>query len=364
MLAAGAASTVGLRTTGARVSPSQTSDASSIPPGVVTLDDFEALAQQRLSAQNFAIVHSGVADDTTVRWNREAFERVRLRPRVLADVSQLDTRLTLLGQSLAHPILLAPAGAHGQMHPRGEVETARGASRSKTVLVIPSMPSAPVEDIVRAADPAPWYQLYVTRDRGATRDEALRAEHAGCRVLVVTVDGVVPGVRNALMRPPFPPVATPGGLHTIADAALTWKDIAWLRTVVRMPVVVKGILDPADAERAAVEGVAAIVVSNHGGRILDTVPATIDALPAVAERVAGRIPILMDGGIRRGTDVLKALALGASAVLIGRPFLYGLGVAGADGVHRVLTILREEFEMAMALTGRPSLPGIDRSVVW
>jgi len=134
--------------------------------------------------------------------------------------------------------------------------------------------------------------------------------------------------------------------------------------VVRMPVVVKGILDPADAERAAGEGVAAIVVSNYGGRILDTVPATIDALPAVAEKVAGRIPILMDGGIRRGTDVLKALALGASAVLIGRPFLYGLGEAGADGVHRVLTILREEFEMAMALTGRPSLRGIDRSVAW
>jgi len=192
MLAAGAASTAGLRTTGARGSPSQTSDASSIPPGVVTLDDFEALAQQRLSAQDFAIVHSGVADDTTVRWNREAFQRLRLRPRVLADVSQLDTRLTLLGQSLAHPILLAPAGVHGQMHPRGEVETARGASRSKTVLVIPSMPSAPVEDIVRAADPAPWHQLYVTRDRGATRDEAQHAEHAGCRVLVVTSTALRP----------------------------------------------------------------------------------------------------------------------------------------------------------------------------
>jgi 4-hydroxymandelate oxidase len=363
ILAAGAASTVGLQTTDARVSQSQASDVSVIPPGVVTLEDFETLAQQRLSAQTFTIVHSGVADDTTVRWNREAFQRIRLRPRVLADVSQLDTRLILLGQTLAHPILLAPAGVHGLLHPRAEVETARGAARSRTVLVIPSMPAAPVEEIVRAADPPPWYQLYVTSDRGSTRDEAQRAEHAGCRVLFVTVDGVVPGVRNALMRPPFPPVATPGGLHTLADATLSWKDIAWLRSIVRIPVVLKGIIDPADAERAVGEGVSGIVVSNHGGRTLDTVPATIDVLPAVAEKVAGRIPILMDGGIRRGTDVLKALALGASAVLIGRPFLYGLGSAGADGVHRVLTILREEFEMAMALSGRPSLHSIDRSVL-
>jgi len=183
-------------------------------------------------------------------------------------------------------------------------------------------------------------------------------------VMIVTVDGGAPGVRNSLMRPPFDPIATPAEMHTGMDTSLSWKDIAWLRSFLRIPIVVKGIIDPRDAERAVAEGVAGISVSNHGGRTLDTAAATIDALPAVVDKVAGRIPVLLDGGVRRGTDVLKAIARGASAVMIGRPFLYGLGTAGADGVERVVTILRQEFEMAMALTGRPSLAAIDRSVLW
>jgi hypothetical protein len=209
--------------------------------------------------------------------------------------------------------------------------------------------TATVEEIARVPGRPPWYQLYVSRDRGATRDEAQRAENAGYRVLFVTVDGAAAGVRNSMMRPPFRAVATPGELRTGADTSLAWKDIAWLRSFVRIPIVLKGIIDPRDAERAVAEGVAGIDISNHGGRQLDTAAATIDALPAVVEKVAGRIPVLMDGGVRRGTDVLKAIARGASGVMIGRPFLYGLGVAGADGVERVVTILRQEFEMAMAL---------------
>lgn len=274
--------------------------------------------------------------------------------------------MTLFGQTLAFPIVLAPAGVHGLLHPQGELETARGAARANAVLVIPSSPARPVEEIVPVATPPPWYQLYVTRDRGATQAEAQRAEHAGCRVLFVTVDGAAPGVRNSMMRmrPPFGPAATPGELRTGADARFAWKDIAWLRSIVRIPIVLKGIIDPSDAERAVAEGVAGIAVSNHGGRQLDTAAATIDALPAVVDRLAGRIPVLVDGGVRRGTDVLKALARGASAVMIGRPFLYGLGSAGAEGVHRVVTILREEFEIAMALTGRASVSDIDRSVLW
>jgi 4-hydroxymandelate oxidase len=335
-----------------------------IPPGVVTLEDFEALARQRLSARAFESVRGGAADEISMRWNREAFNRMALRPRVMVDVSRLDTRLTLFGQSLACPILLAPAGVHGLLHPQAELATARGASKAGALLVIPDFTTHPVEEIVRAATPAPWFQLYIGTDRGAAREKARRAEAAGCKVLIVTVDGAAAGVRNSLMRPPFNPVATPGELRTGMDTSLSWKDIAWLKSFVRIPIVLKGIIDPRDAERAVAEGVAGISVSNHGGRTLDTAAATIDALPAVVEKVAGRIPVMLDGGVRRGTDVLKALARGASAVMIGRPFLYGLGAAGADGVERVVTILRQEFEMAMALTGRASLAAIDQSVLW
>ena len=335
-----------------------------IPPGVVTLEDFEALAKQRLSALAFESVRNGAADEITMRWNREAFNRIALRPRVLIDVSHLDTRLTLFGQNLVCPILLAPAGVHGQMHQEAELATARGASKAGALLVIPSYTTKPVEEIVRAATPTPWFQIYISTDRGKVREQAQRAEAAGCKVMIATVDGVAPGVRNAMMRPPFAPVATPGELRSILDASLSWKDIAWLKSFLRIPVVVKGIIDPRDAERAVAEGVDGISVSNHGGRTLDTAAATIDALPAVAEKVAGRIPVLMDGGVRRGTDVLKAIARGASAVMIGRPFLWGLGAAGAEGVERVVTILRQEFEMAMALTGRASLAAIDKSVLW
>ena len=337
---------------------------SAIPPGVVTLDDFEALALRKLASQTFEIIRSGAADEITLRWNRDAFNRIPLRPRVLVDVSTLDTSLTLFGQRLAFPIVLAPAGVHGLLHPQGELETARGAARADAVLVIPSTPARPVEEIARVTGPPPWYQLYVTKDRGATREEAQRAENAGCKVLFVTVDTASAGVRNSMMRPPFSSMTTPRDLRSGTDTSLAWKDIAWLRSFVRIPIVLKGIIDPNDAERAVAEGVAGVDVSNHGGRQLDTAAASIDALPAVVEKVAGRIPVLVDGGVRRGTDVLKALARGASAVMIGRPFLYGLAVAGADGVHRVVTILRQEFEIAMALTGRASLADIDRSVLW
>jgi 4-hydroxymandelate oxidase len=349
---------------GGKASPAQESASQGIPPGVVTLEDFEGLAKQRLSARTFESVRGGVADEITIRWNREGFNRMALRPRMLVDVSRLDTRLTLFGQSLPCPILLAPAGVHGLLHPQGELAAASGASKAGAVLVIPYESARPVEEIVRAATPAPWFQTYIRPDRGETRERVQRAEAAGCKVLIVTVDGAAAGVRNFAMRPPFDPVATPGELRTGHDTSLSWKDIAWLRSFVRIPIVLKGIIDPRDAERAVAEGVAGISVSNHGGRTLDTAAATIDALPAVVAKVEGRIPVLLDGGVRRGTDVLKAIARGASAVMIGRPFLYGLGTAGADGVERVVTILRQEFEMAMALTGRPSLAAIDRSVLW
>jgi 4-hydroxymandelate oxidase len=251
--------------------------------------------------------------------------------------------------------------------------------------VLSTFATTPIEEVARAGA-ALWFQLYVQPDRGFTRELVRRAEAAGCRALCVTVDTPIAGARNREVRAGFelpPGVELPllAGLQqqdpryghrpkhreifsSVLDPTLTWKDVEWLRSFARVPLLLKGVLDPEDAERAVGTGVAGLIVSNHGARNLDTVPATLDALPPIAERVAGRVALLLDGGVRRGTDVLKALALGASAVLIGRPYLYGLGAAGAAGVQRVIEILRSELEMALALTGRRSLAEVDRSLIW
>jgi 4-hydroxymandelate oxidase len=292
-------------------------------------------------------------------------------------VSSLDTRLTLFGQQLPFPILLAPTAFHRAVHPEGELETARGAGAASAVLVVSTATNTRIEDIARVATHPLWFQMYIQRDRGFTRDLVQQVESANCRALCVTVDQAALGARNRTQRVNFtlPTGVTTPYLHDINTgqrqllsnsqfADLTWKDVEWLRSFAKVPVLLKGILNPADADRAVREGVAGIMVSNHGARNLDTLPATIDALPRVAETVAGRVPILVDGGIRRGTDVVKALALGAAAVLVGRPYLYALGVGGADGVSRMIGILRSELEMAMALTGCPTLQSIDRSVLW
>jgi len=253
-------------------------------------------------------------------------------------------------------------------------------------MVVSSFATVKIEDVARAAGAPLWFQLYVQPDRGFTRALVERAQAAGCQALCVTVDSPVLGARNRETRIGF---ALPDGMsranleglggvaatasHRPAEGAiysavleprLTWKDVEWLRGFAKVPVLLKGVMDVDDARRAVDVGVSGLMVSNHGARNLDTVPATVTALPRVAEAVAGRVPILVDGGIRRGTDVLKALALGASAVAIGRPYLFGLAVDGSNGVSRVLQILRTEFEMAMALTGRTSVRDIDRTVLW
>ncbi len=331
----------------------------------VSLEDFVPLARKNITPQAFAYIHGGAADELTVRWNREALNRIRLRSRVLVDVSQVDTRVTLFGQALSLPVLLAPTAFHGLVHPKGEVETARGAAKAKATMVISTFASARLEDIVQAANPPPWFQLYVQTDRGFSRELIQRAEQAGCPVLCVTVDTPVSGARNRQARAKIQfPWDTPNFIGGRVDKRLTWQDLDWLRASTRLPMILKGVLDPEDADRAVKAGVDGLIVSNHGGRNLDTVPASIEALPVVAEKVTGRVPLLMDGGVRRGTDVVKALALGASAVLIGRPTLYGLGAGAADGVQCVVSILRTELEMAMALTGRTSISAIDRSVLW
>src|SRR5262245_30334854 len=342
-----------------------------------------------MSAMAFEYVSGAAGDENTLRWNREAYDKIKLRPRVLVDVSKLDTRVTLFGQELPFPILLAPTAYHRLVHPEGELATARGAGQASAAMVVSSFATTAVADIARVARAPRWFQLYGQPDRGFTRDMVQRAEAAGCRAICVTVDSPVVGARNREARVGFvlPPgmerphlkglaVLEQAGDHrthrpregeiysTVLEPRLTWKDVEWLRSIARVPVLLKGVLDPDDADRAAREGAAGVIVSNHGARNLDTVPATIEALPTVVDRVAGRMPVLVDGGIRRGTDVLKALAFGAKAVLIGRPYLYGLGAGGEAGVSKVVNILKTEMEMALALTGRPSVSGLDRSVLW
>src|ERR1043166_353034 len=359
-----------------RSSPSKSRGKIDYSSEAVCLSDFEALARKRMSHMAYELIAGGAADEITVRWNREALDQIRLRPKVLLDVSQVNTRTTLFGQDLSFPVLLAPTSFHRIYHPEGELATARGASAGGAIYVVSSATTTLIEDIAKVSTQPLWFQMYVQFDREFSRDVIKQPEPAGCRALCVTVDTPVLGARNRQQRAKVtmpPGLKAPylsdlnagrGTLNEQKNYTMTWKDIDWILSIARVPVLLKGILNPDDAGRAAKAGVAGVIVSTHGGRNLDTLPATITALPAIAEKVASRIPILMDGGIRRGTDVLKALALGAKAVLIGRPYLYGLGIAGAEGVTQILKILRNELEMAMALTGRPNLASIDQSLIW
>ena len=362
-------------------SPSQSAPVASMEP--VCLADFEPLAKAKMPVMGWEYVSGGAADELTMKWNKEAFQRIRLKPRVLVDVSKLDTRVTLFGQEHAYPILLAPTAAQKLTHPEGEVATVRGAGAAGAAMVLSSFSNTSLEDVAAAAKTPMWFQLYAQTDHGFTRELVQRAEAAGYRALCLTVDTPITGARNRETRANVKLQSLPnlkglkgfGGDSTVQtgsldifssvlDAALSWKDVEWLRSFAKIPLLVKGVLNPEDADRAVKAGVAGIMVSNHGGRNLDTVPATIDALPQVADKVAGRVPVFVDGGIRRGTDVIKALALGANAVFIGRPYLYGLGAEGQAGVTKVVSILQREFAMAMALTGRTNIASIDRSVIW
>lgn len=344
-------------------------------PEPVCLQDFEEAARRILRPEIYDFIAGGAADEITIRWNREAYDRLRLRPRVLVDVSQVDTRVTLLGLDLPHPILLAPVAYQKLLHRDGEIAAVKGAGASESVFVVSSSGNVSVEEAAKAATAPLWFQLYVQPDAGMNRELIQRAQSAGCRALCVTVDTPALGPRNREQRARFtlPPgmkvpmnpqnVKARGASGSSRRVSVTWKDVEEFRRHCSIPVLLKGILHPDDADQAARLGVGGIIVSNHGGRNLDTAPATIDALPDVVDRVAGRAAVLVDGGIRRGTDVVKALARGASAVLIGRPYAYGLAAGGADGVARVVRILRTELEMALALVGRPRIADLDRSVV-
>ncbi|MES3034793.1 MAG: alpha-hydroxy acid oxidase [Gemmatimonadota bacterium] len=354
---------------------------------LASLSDFEKAAREKMSTMAYEYVSGGAGDEQTLAWNQGAYREIKLRSRVLVDVSRLDTSVKLFGRTLPYPILLAPTAYHKLVHPDGEVATARGALAAKATMIVSSFATVRIEDVAREVPGTPlWFQLYVQPDREFTKALVQRAEAAGCQALCLTVDTPVLGARNREARAAFslPAGMTRANLERLSSATassahrppegaiysevleprLTWKDVEWLRSFAKVPVLLKGVLDAEDAKRAVDVGVAGLIVSNHGARNLDTVPATVTALPRVADAVRGRVPILLDGGIRRGTDVLKALALGATAVAIGRPYLFGLAVDGAAGVSRVLQILRTEFEMAMALTGRTTLAAVDRTVLW
>ena len=358
----------------------------SIPPQIAAVTDYEAYARERMTDAAWAYLSGGAADELTLRENRDAFDRLRLQNRVLADLTGGGTGLTLFGDSLDYPIILAPVAHHRLVHPQGELATVLAASAMKAPMVVSTQASTSLEDIAQAAQTSLWFQLYMQPAREHTLALVQRAAAAGYRAIVVTVDAPVNGVRNREQRAAFqlppgidmpnlrglPPQVMPAAQagqsalfgKGVLDTAPSWDDLAWLRASTSLPLIVKGITSPLDAVQAIDAGVDGIVVSNHGGRVLDGQPATIDALPAVARAVAGRVPLLLDGGVRRGTDVLKALALGASAVMIGRPTLYGLAAAGAVGVVHVLHMLRTELEVAMALTGCRTLQDITPAVIW
>lgn len=351
------------------------------PPGLVTLADHEQHARTQLDDNAWAYFSGGAADEISLHANRSAWDALPLWPRVLRPLAGGHTRVPLLGRTLAHPILLAPVAFQRLAHPDGELAMAYAAAALGAGVVLSTQASVSLESVAQAVLPDPgrgplWFQLYLQPDRGFTQSLVQRAEAAGYEALVLTVDAPTSGVRDRERRAGFrlPPGVGPvnlAGLQAPAPSALgpgqsalfdgllhhapTWDDIAWLQSITRLPVLLKGVLHPADARQAVSLGAAGLIVSNHGGRTLDTAPATATALPRVVQAVQGKVPVLVDGGIRRGTDVLKAMALGASAVLVGRPAVWGLANAGAAGVAHVLRLLRDELEVAMALTGCATL---------
>lgn len=332
----------------------------------------ERVARSKLGLPTVHFIVNGADDGKTMQANRDAFDDWAIRVRRLVDVSRIDMTREVLGEQLAVPVLLAPAGNQQSIHPDGELASARGAKQAGNVLISSTVSNFSIGEIARAGGP-PWFQLYASADRRLTEKLIGDAEQAGCRVLVLTVDSNTRGnregeqwwARAAGQAGAAPPALRLGNLEgypgppRVGDVALDWQAVDWLRSRTQMKFVLKGIVTREDTALALARGVDGIIVSNHGGRQEESLRATLDCLPEVVAAAGGRIPVLIDGGFRRGTDVFKALALGASAICIGRPYLWGLGAFGEEGVARVLVILREELKRIMQFAGTTSLAAID-----
>jgi isopentenyl diphosphate isomerase/L-lactate dehydrogenase-like FMN-dependent dehydrogenase len=342
---------------------------------LISLVDLEAIAEEHLDPAAFAYYAGGAADEVTLRDNPAAWSRHRLRPRVLVDVSTVDASTTVLGTPVAMPVGVAPTALHGLAREEAELATARAAARAGVLFCLSSLASRPMEDLAEVDGPR-WYQLYAHSDRGITADLVARAAASGFRAIALTVDLPVFGRRERELRSGFAQPSADGygnfaryardgdvaavtaGLHT---SLLTWADLASLRDVSELPLVVKGVLTAEDARLAVEHGVAGVWVSNHGGRQLDRTPASADVLEEVAQAVGGAAEVYVDGGVRRGSDVLAARALGATAAFAGRPFLYALAAGGEEGVAEALGVLRAELENAMALLGTATIAEVTRA---
>ncbi len=350
------------------------------PETLISIADYERAAAEVLGAAAHSYLAGGATDETTLRDNPAAWGRLAIRPRMLVGVGRRDLSVELLGRRRAHPLLIAPTAFQRLAHVEGEIATARAAAATATIMCLSTLATTSPEALAEAVPEAPrWFQLYVFSDRGVSRELVQRAAGNGYEALIVTVDLPVYGLRERELRSRVrsstaEQVAsaaaagasgemTPAAFGALVDPDLTWADIERFVAESPLPVLVKGILTAEDGRLAVEHGAAGVIVSNHGGRQLDTVLSGADALPAVADAIGDRIDVLVDGGIRRGTDVLKALALGARAVLVGRPVLCGLALDGARGAQRVLEILLGEFDTALALAGVPEASQLDRSFV-
>jgi isopentenyl diphosphate isomerase/L-lactate dehydrogenase-like FMN-dependent dehydrogenase len=338
----------------------------------VNVWDYEALAAERLDAGAHGYYAGGAGDEVTLRDNVEAFRRWQLRPRMLVDVDTCSTATTVLGQEVSMPLLVAPVALQRVAHPEGEVAMARAAKAAGTIMCLSTIATASPAEVASVGGPR-WFQLYVFRDEAVTHDLIAQARDEGFTALLLTVDAPVRGNRERDVRTGFALPAdirvasmgrggvTPKDIFDMVTPSLTWRDLERVSAEAGLPLLVKGVLTSEDAILSVEHGAAGIVVSNHGGRQLDGVAAAIDALPEVVEAVAGRVEVLVDGGVRRGTDVVKALALGARAVLAGRAPLWGLAVDGEPGARRVLELLREEIQTALQLVGATSPADVTRA---
>ncbi|HRA99577.1 MAG TPA: alpha-hydroxy acid oxidase [Ignavibacteria bacterium] len=351
----------------------------------VNISDFEILAKKKLDKNAFDYFYSGANDQITLKENCEAFKRIFLKYRVLVNVSKRDLTTKILGHNISMPVIIAPTAFQKLAHPDGETASATAAGKNGIIMILSTLSNTSVEEVVKASSGPVWFQLYVFRDREITRELIKKAEAAGVKAIVLTVDAPLLGkrendVRNKFNLPPEFEIANlafvsksnlnvkndsglAGYVSENLDPSLSWKDIDWLRSVTSLPIILKGIACKEDALLALEHNIEGIVVSNHGGRQLDTCRASIDVLPEISNAVSGKTEILLDGGIRRGTDILKALALGASTVLTGRPVLWGLSHNGEDGVTDVLNIFKNELDLAMALCGCSDIKKITKELI-